>query len=146
VIALSLSMASAAACQLFDRGPADTDVVAAVRKKPPAPPTLGPTYLSEIGSVEVEERGRYNASGRYWPLRVRIKGMVKVDPRTALLLAPLTDPRKHPATPVEFVEEVRLSKDDFGKWQASYHYADDGPRWRRSDREAHPGLPSVPRP
>lgn len=124
--------ALALACNLLERGPADEDVVGVVRKAPPRPPTLGPTYLGEIESVRVEERGRYNAEGHYWPVRVRIKGAAKVDPRTALLLAPMTDPRKVPSSPVEFVEEAHVAKDDFGKWQVSYRYADDGPRWRRS--------------
>ena len=74
MIAGVLLLASALGCRLLESGPNDEQVIAAVRKSLPSPPTLGPTYLAEVVSVQVEERGRYNPDGRYWPVRVRIKG------------------------------------------------------------------------
>jgi hypothetical protein len=129
---LGWALAFAVGCSLLERGPSDEEVVAAVRATPPLPPTLGPTYLASVESVRVEERGRRNDEGHYWPVRVRIKGAAQVDAHTATLLAPLADLRKSPPSPVEFVEEARLAKDDFGKWQVTYRYPEDGPLWRRS--------------
>jgi hypothetical protein len=53
----ALVLTSAVACGLLQSGPSDKEVTAAVEKAPPAPPTVGPTILSEVTSVKVEERG-----------------------------------------------------------------------------------------
>ncbi len=134
VIAGVLLLACAPGCRLLESGPNDDQVIAAVRKSPPSPPTLGPTYLAEIESIRVEERGRYNVDGRYWPVRVRVKGGAKIRVTNVLQLALSGDPRKEPTTPADFVEEARLTKDDFGGWRVSYAYEPDGPKWRRDDR------------
>jgi hypothetical protein len=44
--------------------------------------------------------------------------------------------KKDTPTPVDFVETGRFSKDDFGKWQVTYHYGSDGPSWRQTDTGA----------
>jgi hypothetical protein len=138
MIAGVLLLASALGCRLLESGPNDEQVIAAVRKSLPSPPTLGPTYLAEVVSVQVEERGRYNPDGRYWPVRVRIKGATRLKVTNVFQLALSGDPRKQPATPADFVEEARLTKDDFGGWRVSYSYDPSGPRWRLEDRPAAP--------
>ena len=117
-------------CRLLERGPTDDQVRTAVRKTPPSPPTLGPTYLSEVASVDIQERGRFNVDGRYWPVRVRVKGNARIQITNPFQLALVGDPRKVPPEAVDFVEEARLTKDDFGKWAVSYSYDATGPRWR----------------
>jgi hypothetical protein len=117
-------------CRFLASGPSDKEVLAAVEKTPPAPPTAGPTYLSEVTSVSIEERGRFNGDGKYWPVRVRVKGSVKAKLTGLLLLALADAAAKEKPQPVEFVEEARLSKDDFGKWRVSYNYDRAGPLWR----------------
>jgi hypothetical protein len=49
------------------------------RDKEVAAIAVGPTCLANIESVEVQERGRYNADGKYYcPVRARVKGGVKI--------------------------------------------------------------------
>lgn len=110
--------------------------MAAVEKTPPAPPTAGPTYLSEVTSVSIEERGRFNGDLGYWPVRVRVKGGVKSRLTGLQLLALVDAAAKEKPQPVEFVEEARLAKDDFGKWRVSYNYDERGPIWRLGQPEA----------
>jgi hypothetical protein len=124
----------ASGCRLLERGPTDEEVRAAVRKSPPAPPTLGPTDLSQVTSVDIQERDGYNADGHYWPVRVRVRGNAKIEITNPFQLALLGDPRKSPTEPVDFTEEARLTKDDFGKWHVSYHYDSNGPTWRLHGR------------
>jgi hypothetical protein len=126
-------------CRILERGPSDEDVLVAVRNAPPAPPTVGPTYLADIDSVQVEERGRYNAESAYWPVRVRVKGRVKVKVTNIFQLGLLGDRAKDKAEPMDFVEEARFAKDDFDHWRATYHYAAEGPRWRLNEPERSPG-------
>lgn len=120
----------ASGCRFTGSGPTDEEVVAAVEKAPPAPPTIGPTLLSEVTSVAIEQRGRYSADGKYWPVRVRVKGSVKAKLTGILLLALADAAAKEKPQPVEFVEEARLSRDDFGKWRVAYAYDARGPLWR----------------
>jgi hypothetical protein len=129
----TLALASAAACGLLQSGPSDKEVTATVEKAPPAPPTLGPTILSEVTSVNVERRGRYSVDGKYWPVRVRVKGAArsKLSPFSMLALADAASKEKPQS--VEFVEEARLAKDDFGEWRVSYNYDRAGPSWRFAD-------------
>jgi hypothetical protein len=133
-LGVGATFALAAGCTLLgSRGPRDDEVKAVVQKTPPAPPTAGPTYLSEVTAVSVEERGSYNDDGKYWPVRVRVKGGSKAS-LTGLLALTLADAAtKQKAEPLEFVEEARFSKDDFGKWRVSYNYDRHGPRWRLGD-------------
>ena len=133
VITGVLFLACTPGCRFLSSGPNDDQVIAAVRKSPPSPPTLGPTYLADIASVEVKDRGRYNPDGRYWPVRIRVKGAAKLKVTNAFQLALTGDPRKQLATPAEFVEEARLTEDDLGGWRVSYAYDPDGPRWRLDD-------------
>jgi hypothetical protein len=128
-------------CHLSERGPSDQHVIAAVRKSPPLPPTLGPTYLDTIESTEVVERGSYNANGKYWPVRVRVRGTVKVRLTNIFQFGVVGNPRKQTAKPLAFVEEARLAKNDLGDWQVSYNYGLDGPRWRVEDRNKLVGGP-----
>ena len=119
-------------CSVFGSGPSNQEVVAAIRKSPPAPPTIGPTYVAEVKSVEVAERGRYNAGGKYWPVRVRVKGGVKVKVTNIVQFGLRGNPEKQPPKAVDFVEEGYFTKDDFGNWQVSYNYDPNGPKWRLS--------------
>ena len=41
--------------------------------------------------------------------------------------------RREERSLMDFVEEARLTKDDFGGWRVSYAYDPDGPKWRRDD-------------
>jgi hypothetical protein len=109
-----------------------------VKKSPPTPPTIGPTYLSQVEAVEVQERGRYNSDGKYWPARVRVKGAVKIKPSNPFQFGLLSDHAKEPPPPVDFLVEARLTKDDFGNWRVSYHYDPQGPRWRLGEPESPP--------
>lgn len=120
----------ASGCGVFATGPSDQEVIAAVKQSPPLPPTVGPTHLAEIESVQVLERGRRDARGRYWPVRVRVKGGAKIALTNVFQLGFVVDHRKDPPTSVDFVEEARLTKDEFGKWRVSYTYDPRGPRWR----------------
>lgn len=140
-VALALTLACASGCRLLQRGPTDQEVVAAVEKAPPAPPTLGPTYLSEVTSVQVEQRGQYNSDGKYWPVRVRVKGGLKIKLTNALQLGLVGDDAKKPSEPVEFVDEARFTEDNFGKWRVAYSYDPRGPKWRLEDRNKSPGDP-----
>ena len=138
-VGIALLLAALAACHTSPPGPTDEQLVAGVRKSPPSPPTPVPTYLAQIDSVEVQERGAYNADGKYWPVRVRVKGATKVKPTNVFQIALMGDPAKQKASPVEFVEEARLTKDDFGSWRISYIYDSRGPRWRLDERQMQPG-------
>lgn len=136
VVAAAGALALVAACRFPGTGPTDAEVTAAVQKSPPAPPTLGPSFLSELTSVKVEERGRYNGDGKYWPVRVRVQGSSKAKLTGFLALTLADAARNQKPQPVEFVEEARLSKDDFGGWRVTYKYDPAGPMWRLSSTEA----------
>lgn len=125
-------------CRVLERGPSDEQVLAAVRSAPPAPPTVGPTYLADIESVQVEERGGYNVDRAYWPVRVRVKGSAKITVTNVFQLGLLGDRAKEKAQPVEFVEEAHIAKDDFGHWRVTYQYSEEGPKWRLNEQEATP--------
>lgn len=129
-IALGFLVVSLVGCDWVGSGPSDQDVVSVVRKSPPAPPTAGPTYLAEVESVEVQERGRYSAEGRYWPVRIRVKGGIRLKGTNVFQLGLLADAAQQPPKRVDFVEETRFRKNDFGHWRISYNYDLHGPRWR----------------
>jgi hypothetical protein len=137
VMTAGLMLPCASGCRLLERGPTDEEVREAVRKSPPSPPTLGPTYLSEVTSVEVQDRGRYNGDGHYWAVRVHVKGNAKIKITSPFQLGLVSDPKKAPSEAVDFAEEARLTKDDFAKWRVSYNYDASGPRWRLEDRGPH---------
>jgi len=133
-VAGGLLLTWASGCGVFATGPSDQDVVVAIKQSPPLPPTLGPTYLAEIESVQVLERGRRDARGTYWPVRVRVRGGAKMALTNVFQLGFVVDHRKDTPTPLDFVEEARLSKDDFEKWRVSYAYDPGGPGWRLPSR------------
>lgn len=139
-VGVGLTLTCATGCRLLQSGPSDQEVAAAVEKAPPAPPTAGPTYLAEITSVQVEERGPYNSDGKYWPVRVRVKGGVKIKVTNAFQLGLLSGDAKRTSEPVEFVEEARFTKDDFGAWRVSYNYGTEGPRWRLDEFSPSKGV------
>jgi hypothetical protein len=120
-----------ASCHPFQSGPSDQDVTAVVRTAPPSPPTMGPTYLAEIASVEVQERGRYNGDGGYWPVRVRVRGGARTKLTSPLHMGVLAAAGQETTKAVDFVEDARFTKDDFGNWRVSYAYS-GGPGWRRA--------------
>ena len=64
-----------------------------------------------------------------------MKGAAKIKLTNVFQLGLSGDARKEPATPVDFVEEARFTKDDFGNWRVSYAYEPGGPRWRLDDRD-----------
>lgn len=130
VAAIGLLLSFAPGCRLLERGPTDEEVRATVRKSPPSPPTLGPTVLTDVASVELQERGQYNTAGHYWPVRVRVRGNARIKVTSLVQYGLVANARQAGADTVEFVEEARLSKDDFGNWRASYSYDAAGPRWR----------------
>jgi len=134
-LAGGLLLTWASGCGVFATGPSDQDVIAAIKQAPPLPPTVGPTYLAEVESVQVLERSRRDARGRYWPVRVRVKGGAKIALTDVFQLGFVVDHRKDPPTPVDFIEEARFVKDDFGKWRVSYNYDARGPRWRFDQSE-----------
>ncbi len=123
-------LATALGCRAFDGGPSDADVVAAVRKSPPAPPTLGPTFLAQVDSVEVQERGAYHREGSYWPVRVRVKGAARIKITNAFQLGIADDRARAKTEAVEFTEEGRFARDELGGWRVSYGYDSQGPQWR----------------
>lgn len=86
-VAGQLLLTVAVGCRAFAPGPSDQEVAVAVKKSPPSPPTAGPTYLAQVESVQVQERGPYNAGGKYWPVRIRVKGGVKIKPTNVFQLA-----------------------------------------------------------
>lgn len=130
VMAGGLLLLCTPGCGMLDRGPSDEEVTATVRKSPPSPPTLGPTYLVDIQSVEIQERGRYNRDGRYWPFRVRVRGNATISVKTPFQLGIVADGRKLPPEAVDFVEQARFTRDDYGNWRTAYAYDATGPRWR----------------
>jgi hypothetical protein len=117
-------------CRGLERGPSDEEVIAAVRKSPPAPPTLGPTYLAQIEAVEVEARGGYDRAGAYWPVRVRVKGAASIKVTNAFQLGIADDQARAKTEAIEFSEAGRFARDEFGGWRVSYAYDPQGPRWR----------------
>jgi hypothetical protein len=133
-----LLLAAALGCRAFDRGPSEEEVVAAVTKSPPLPPTLGPTHLAEVEAVEVQELGPYNRESAYWPIRVRVKGAARITITNPFQLGLLDDHSREKTEPVEFVEVARLTKADIGGWQVSYSYDAAGPRWRLVERNGAP--------
>ena len=94
MVAGGLLLTCAAGCAVFESGPSDQELVAAVKKSPPSAPTVGPTYLAVIEAVEVQQRGRYNADGKYWPVRARVKGGVKIRLTNVFQLGLLGNARK----------------------------------------------------
>jgi hypothetical protein len=131
----------AAGCRLLQSGPSDQEVVAAVTQSPPLPPTAGPTYLAQVESVQVQERGHYNADGKYWPVRIRVKGGAKIKPTSVFQLGHLGHRAKEQVQSLEFVEEGRFTKGDFEGWRVSYNYDPGGPRWRLGLSDASRGTP-----
>ena len=125
-----LLFTAALGCRPLERGPSDEQVIAVVRTSPPAPPTLGPTYLEQVDLVEVSERGRFNPQTGRWPVRVRVRGSARIKVSSPFQLG-IGDERSRAKTePVDFVEEARFKQDGFGRWQAEYAYDPAGPRWR----------------
>ena len=50
----------------------------------------------------------------------------------------VADAQKASPEAVDFVEEARFTKDDYGNWRVSYAYDAAGPRWRLDDsRTSH---------
>jgi hypothetical protein len=129
----ALTLTWVVGCRPLQRRPSDQEVVAAVEKSPPAPPTIGPTYLAQVEAVKVEEHGRYNSDGNYWPARVRVKGAVKIKPTSPFQLGVVRDHSKEPESPVDFLVDARFTRDDFGHWRVWYDYDPHGPRWRLSE-------------
>lgn len=130
VAVAALLFTSLLGCRVLERGPSDEEVIAAVRKSPPAPPTLGPTYLAQIEAVEVQARGGYNRAGGYWPVRVRVKGAARIKVTNAFQLGIADDQARAKSEVVAFTEEGRLAKNESGVWRVSYAYDSGGPRWR----------------
>jgi len=126
----SLLLALSPGCRALERSPSDEEVVALVTHSPPAPPTLGPTYLAEVERVEIEARGDFDAGGRFWPVRVRVAGGARIKVTNAFQMGLLDDHSRAETQPVEFVEEARFSRNDFGDWDVAYDYS-SGPEWRR---------------
>jgi len=118
------------ACRGHGRGPTDGEIVTAVRKTPPMPPTLGPTYLASVEVVEVQERGAYNSDGGYWPVRVRVKGTAKLKVTNPFQLGLVDEREREKTEAVDFIERAECTKDDFGTWRVTYDYR-EGPEWRR---------------
>lgn len=131
-----LALPYAAGCRLLESGPSDEEITAAIRKAPPSPPTLGPTYLADIAAVEILQRGRYNATGHYWPVRVRVRGRVKLTLTNLFQLRVMPDAQNGPPPVVDFAEDARFTKDDYGNWRVSYSYNISGPKWRLDGPEA----------
>ena len=136
--ALGLLAVCTVGCKVSGSGPTDQEVVAAIKRSPPSPPTAGPTYLAEVESVEVQERGRYNPAEKYWPVRVRVKGGAKVKVTSLFQLGLPGTVGQQPPKSVDFVEEARLAKDDFGTWRVSYTYDANGPKWRLDEPDTAP--------
>jgi hypothetical protein len=125
-----LLVAAALGCRAFQRGPSEQEIIAAVRKTPPAPPTLGPTYLANVEVVEVQERGQYRADGEYWPVRVRFKGSARIRITNLFQMGLVDERAREKSEAVDFVEDARFTRGDFGTWVVSYPYTAYGPRWR----------------
>jgi hypothetical protein len=121
-------------CRGLERGPSDEEVIAAVRKSPPLPPTLGPTHLAQVDKVEVHERGSYKREGGYWPVRIRVNGAARIKVTNALQLGIADRQAREKTESVEFTQEARFTRDDFGNWQVFYVYDGAGPQWRRAVR------------
>jgi len=123
-------LAMGMACRALERGPTDADVIAEIKRAPPAPPTLGPTYLASVDLVEVRERGRYRQDGGYWSFRVRVKGGARIKITNPFQVGLVDASAREKAEAVDFAEEAHFTKDDFGSWRVSYAYDPNGPRWR----------------
>jgi hypothetical protein len=147
-LAASLLVTLFPGCRALEQRPSDEEIVALVKASPPAPPTIGPTYLAEVERVRVEERGDYEATARYWPVRVRVKGGARVRVTNVFQLGLIDEAARSKTQSVEFVEDARFSRDDFGDWQVTYDYS-SGPLWRlegphRPPLSATPQQPSPP--
>ena len=132
-VAAGLIVVSSFGCRAFGSGPTDQEVVVAVKKSPPSPPTAGATYLAKIASVEIQERGRYNTEGKYWPVRVRLQGGIKIKVTNLVQLGLMGNPENQMPKDVDFIEEARFARDDFGNWRVAYIYDPRGPKWRIDD-------------
>jgi len=139
----SILVTVAPGCRAVERGPSDEEVVALVRESPPAPPTVGPTYLAVVDRVQVGERGHFNSQGRYWPVRVRIRGGAKIKVTNAFQLGLLDDRSRAATEPVEFMQDARFMTDEFGEWRVEYDYSSD-PGWRRQMAGPESTKPQTP--
>jgi len=126
----SLLLTLSPGCRALERSPSDEEVVATVTQAPPAPPTLGPTYLAKVERVEIEARGDFDASDRSWPVRVRVAGGARIKVTNAFQMGLLDDRLRAETQPVEFVQEARIRRNGFDEWAVEYDYA-SGPEWRR---------------
>lgn len=99
--------------------PGDNVVFELIRRTPPAPPMTFESAMVAIETLEVKARGRWNTEGCYWPLQVRVKGRCEVVALGFQMLMQLGKD-KHPTYDIDYVQEVRLSKNDFDEWTVSY--------------------------
>lgn len=80
------------------------------------------------------ELDRLAAAGELLPLGRAYDGRPSGEPITSpLQLGLVADPRKATPEAVDFAEEARLTRDDFGNWGVSYNHDSSGPRWRFSN-------------
>lgn len=134
--ACAVAIVLVAGCRVAGRGPGDEEVIALVTKTPPSPPTLGPTRLVQLAQVEIQERGTYNTDGKYWPIRVRVRGGARLKLTNVFQLGVIGDPDKLPLFTTDFVEEAHFKRDDFGKWRVVYAYDRGGAKWRLEEATA----------
>ncbi len=132
-VTVSLTLTGTAGCQLLHPPPSDQEVTAAVKESSPAPSTAGPTYLADLTSVQVEDRGLSNSDGKYWPIHVRLKGGVKINATPSSWgFSMVTQTRRR--SPWSSWRRP-LRQENFGKWRVSYAYDPHAAKWRRDDRD-----------
>lgn len=99
--------------------PTEAEILAAIRKSPPRPPTVGENRLVRVDAVVPIQRGAYNNDGRYWPVRVKLNGLMQLTGSASALYLALAEEDRKPS-PVEFVAEARLARNDYGEWAVQY--------------------------
>ena len=59
-----------------------------------------------------------------------MKGGLKIKVTNLVQLSVMGNPEMQTSKGVDFIEEARFAKDDFGNWRVVYHYDPRGPKWR----------------
>lgn len=93
--------------------PTDDVIKSAIKEKlkKDVPPSWAGSLIGSknavIEKIDIQQMGNYNETGKYWPVKCRVKGVCDADF--------LTETRK---TAFDKIGDFKLKQDDYGKWYA----------------------------
>ena len=114
MLAIGVPFWCSSACQMFASVPTAEEVVGPSRRLHRHRRRLAPPTWPRSNPWGSRTAGHYSADGEYWPVRVRVKGGVKVKVTNVLQFGLIGDAERQSPKPVDFVEEGRFTKDDYG--------------------------------